>query len=400
MKRYISSFVLILILIGSIGTYYGTQAIAVANLPKYEFKTIEGNEKELKPVILEGAYDIEGIYEPLTFEGNRLTYKREKSYVENLNGYYVEIEKLLKKYKPFLRGKHDPDSLYEDEDFLAYASATNKYRNERNVATFQIALLEKKNKEELAFEFKVPEQEKIGFSRILDVQLIDSKLQVVAYNQIESEDLIEEIHVYSVDLAKKKVTNDEVIVSESTKDISVEIRYPTNTKTIGESHVFIYSVAKGAYSESGEFVPKETSLYKYDFETGKEANINVPKKFVNFDNEIFYDTNNVYFYEVIDHHVHMTTFNLSSQSVISEKKFDLVSDDNDNFRLLIKNERVYILAVNNFEIEKRMPVILLIADLKTGKTLYKGESIIKSSTQQNVKNQGLDIHDFQVHESN
>ncbi|MEC2055822.1 hypothetical protein I6J18_03280 [Peribacillus psychrosaccharolyticus] len=401
MKRYISSIVLILILIGSIGTYYGTQAASVANLPRYEFKTIEGNEKELKPVILDGVYKKDGLYEPLTFEGNQLTYKRENSYVENLNGYYVEIEKLLKKYKPFMRGKHDREALYEDGDFLAYASVTNHYRNEKYSATFEVSLLEKKNKEEFSFELDVPEQEKISYSRILDVQLIDSKLQVVANNQIDSQDQIEEIHVYVIDLANNKVINDELILSETTNDISLEIEYPYNTKTIGESHVFLYSVAKGHYSESGEFVPKETVLNKYDFETGKVETITVPKKFVNVDNDIFYDTNNIYFYEVRDHRVHMTTFDLSSQTILGEKSFDLVNDNN-NFQFLIKNERVYILAENDYHHETKAnnSVSILIADLETGNTLYKGETKVKSKNEKSVENDGLSIHDLQVNEIN
>lgn len=402
MKRYISSFVLILVLIGSIGTYYVTRAATVANLPRYAFKTIEGNEKELKPVILEGTYNKDSIYEPFTFEGNQLIYKRENSYVENLNGYDVEIEKLLKEYKPFMRGKHDRDSLYEDGDFLAYVSVTNNYQNNgENYAIFETSLLEKVNKEELSFEMDVPEQEKIGYSRILDVQMINSKLQVVAFNQIESQDTIEEIHVYTVDLANKKVINDEVILSEVTNDISLEINYPTNTKTSGESHVFLYLAAKGSYSESGKFMPKETTLYKYDFETGKKDTITLPKKDLNLDEEIFYNSSNVYFHEVRDHRVHMTTFNLSNQTILGEKSFDLVND-NDHFQIIIKNDRVYILPENDYDLQNRAnkPESLLIADLETGNTLYKGESIIKSAKEKNVKINGLNIHGIQVNEIN
>lgn len=401
MKRYISSFVLILVLIGSIGTYYVTKVVAVSNLPRYEFKTTEGNEQELKPIILSGSYNRDSINESLTFEGNLLTYKSENSYVENLNGYSVEIEKLLKKYKPFLRGKHDPNSIYEDGDFLAYASVTNNYRNERNVATFEISLLEKKNKEELAFELNVPKQERIDYSEILDVQLIDSKLQVVTFNnmEVDHQNMREEIHVYTIDLANKKVINDEVIVSESTKNISVEIKYPTNTKSIGESHVFLYSVAKGNYSESGDFVPKETTVHKYDYETGKVETIKAPKKLINLDNAVFYDNSNLYFYEVRDQRIHLITFSLSDQTIIDEYSFDLVYDD---FLFSIKNERMYLLGfkVHESQFDTYKPLQLLIADLKTGKTLYKGESMITSLKQQSKMNHGLSIHYLQVYEIN
>ncbi|MEK3796695.1 hypothetical protein MHI18_00310 [Peribacillus sp. FSL H8-0477] len=401
MKRYISSFVLTLIVIGSIGTYYGTQAASLANLPGYEFKTIEGNEKELKPVILRGFANKDSISEPIIFEGNQLTYEREKSLVEQFSG-EDEVEKRLKKYKSFIRGKHDLDSFYEDEDFLAYASLTNKYRNNKNVTTFEISLLEKETKKESSFELDVSEQGEKEYLRILDVQMIDSKLQVVVNNQVESQDSNEEIHVYTLDLANKKVINDKVILSELTSnamDNVVQIHYPTASNTIGESHVFLYSLVKGTYSESDEFVPKETTLYKYDFETGKEETITLPKKDLIPDEEIFYTSNNIYFYEVSDQQIHLITFSLSNQTIIDEFSFDLLYDD---FLFSIKNERMYLLGFNEHEsqFDTYKPLQLLIADLKTGKTLYKGESMITSSKQQSKMNHGLSIHDLQVYEIN
>ena len=50
MKRYISSVLMVVIILLSIGTYYVNVASYASNLPEFTFKTVEGDEEELKSV--------------------------------------------------------------------------------------------------------------------------------------------------------------------------------------------------------------------------------------------------------------------------------------------------------------------------------------------------------------
>ncbi|MDQ7862216.1 hypothetical protein RCO48_18060 [Peribacillus frigoritolerans] len=51
MKRYLCSIIIGMVVILSIGTYY-VKFSSASSLPKYTFKTMEGSDKELDPVII------------------------------------------------------------------------------------------------------------------------------------------------------------------------------------------------------------------------------------------------------------------------------------------------------------------------------------------------------------
>lgn len=118
MKRYICSIIIGMVVILSIGTYYVKVASSASGLPKYNFKTLEGSDKELDPVIIHGSLEVNPIYEPLTIESNQSIYASERSYFENLSGIRdFQIERLIKEHRSFMRGRDSINSLYEDDDF-------------------------------------------------------------------------------------------------------------------------------------------------------------------------------------------------------------------------------------------------------------------------------------------
>ncbi|MBR8643975.1 hypothetical protein KEH51_02170 [[Brevibacterium] frigoritolerans] len=123
MKRYLCSIIIGMVVILSIGTYYVKVASSASSLPKYTFKTLEGSDKELDPVIINATLQKgSNFYEPLTIESNTTTYASERSYLENLTGRQnQQIETLVKEHRSFMRGKDSISSIYEDDDFLAYA---------------------------------------------------------------------------------------------------------------------------------------------------------------------------------------------------------------------------------------------------------------------------------------
>lgn len=63
----------------------------------------------------------------------------------------------------------------------------------------------------------VPKQEKYKDITVIDVQFVQSKLQIITQNDVISnnEKNTDEIHLYTIDLASKKIISDEPLLSET-----------------------------------------------------------------------------------------------------------------------------------------------------------------------------------------
>ncbi|MDQ7862213.1 hypothetical protein RCO48_18045 [Peribacillus frigoritolerans] len=92
---------------------------------------------------------------------------------------------------------------------------------------------------------------------------------------------------------------------------------------------------------------------------------------------------NLYVIEMKSDNYRIKTFDLSSQTLTNDTKLDLAVNKKEHFAA-IKNGRVYFLLGNEVDQGSLTykPVQLLIADLKTGKTLYKGETVMHKKEQQ------------------
>ncbi|MGE7650385.1 hypothetical protein ACQKM1_21800 [Peribacillus frigoritolerans] len=400
MKRYLCSIIIGMVVILSIGTYY-VKFSSASSLPKYTFKTLEGSDKELDSVIINATLENGSFYEPLTFESNTTTYASERSYLENLTGRQDhQIERLIKEHRSFMRGKDSISSLYEDDDFLAYAWVNSEITNNGKMeAEFDIGLLEKKDEEETSFQIELPNQERIMNTDVRDVQLVHSKLQVLTMNDVNvnNEKQTKEVHLYTIDVANKKVLSDKTLVSETfTYPNQVDFEMPTDVAPSQPNNMVLISLIKGVNHEDGPFEEKlkESKLLSYNYETEKLETVKKGSLSLDMERSGYADGKNLYVVEMKSGKYRIKTFDLSSQMLTNDTELDLAVNKKEHFAA-IKNGRVYFLLGNEVDQDSLTykPVQLLIADLKTGKTLYKGETVINKK---NSKSFGLFINDLEV----
>ncbi|MGE7595901.1 hypothetical protein ACQKMY_22390 [Peribacillus frigoritolerans] len=400
MKRYLCSIIIGMVVILSIGTYY-VKFSSASSLPKYTFKTLEGSDKELDSVIINATLENGSFYEPLTFESNTTTYASERSYLENLTGRQDhQIERLIKEHRSFMRGKDSISSLYEDDDFLAYAWVNSEITNNGKMeAEFDIGLLEKKDEEETSFQIELPNQERIINADVRDVQLVHSKLQVLTMNDVNvnNEKQTKEVHLYTIDVANKKVLSDKTLVSETfTYPNQVDFEMPTDVAPSQPNNMVLISLIKGVNHEDGPFEEKlkESKLLSYNYETEKLETVKKGSLSLDMERSGYADGKNLYVVEMKSGKYRIKTFDLSSQMLTNDTELDLAVNKKEHFAA-IKNGRVYFLLGNEVDQDSLTykPVQLLIADLKTGKTLYKGETVINKK---NSKSFGLFINDLEV----
>ena len=387
MKRYLCSIIIGMVVILSIGTYYVKVASSASSLPKYTFKTLEGSDKELDPVIINASLQNDSnFYEPLTIESNTTTYVSERSYLENLTGRQDhQIDRLVKEHRSFMRGKDSISSLYEDDDFLAYAWVNSKYTKSGNMeAKFDIGLLEKKDEEETSFQVELPNQDRIMNADVRDVQLVHSKLQVLTMNDLNSnnEKQTKEVHLYTIDVANKKVLSDKTLVSETfTESEQVDFQMPIDVAPSQPNNMVFISLIKGVNHEDGfEEKLKESKLLSYNYETEKLETVKKGSLSPDMARSGYADGKNLYAVEMKSGKYRVKTFDLSSQKLTSDTELDIAANKEEQYTAAFKNGRVYFLlnGMNQEGLLTYKPAKLLIADINTGKTLYKGETVINN----------------------
>lgn len=401
MKRYLCSIIIGMVVILSIGTYYVKVASSASSLPKYTFKTLEGSDKELDPVIINATLQNgSNFYEPLTIESNTTTYESEKSYLEYLTGRQDhEIERLVKEHRSFMRGKDSVSSLYEDDDFLAYAWVNSEYTKSGNMeAKFDIGLLEKKDEEETSFQIELPNQGRIMNVDVRDVQLVHSKLQVLTMNDVNSnnEKQTKEVHLYTIDVANKKVLSDKTLVSETFTDPDqVDFEMPIDLTPTQPNNMVFISLIKGVnHEDSFEENLKESKLLSYNYETEKVETVKKELLSLDMARSGYADGKNLYIVEMKSGKYRIKTFDLSSQTLKNDTELDIAANKEEQYTAAIKNGRVYFLLNEMNQMEKsNKPAKLLIADIKTGKTLYKGETVINKK---NRKSFELFVDDLEI----
>ncbi|MDM5451804.1 hypothetical protein [Peribacillus simplex] len=405
MKRYICSIIIGMVVILSIGTYYVKVASSASGLPKYNFKTLEGSDKELDPVIIHGSLEVNPIYEPLTIESNQSIYASERSYFENLSGIRdFQIERLIKEHRSFMRGRDSINSLYEDDDFLAYASVNEDFtKNGKMEAEFDIGLLEKKGEDETSFKIELPDHERIMNVVVRDVQLVHSKLQVLTMNDVNSNDEKQtiEVHLYTIDLANKKVLSDKTLLSETFTDPNqVDLEMPTDIVPSQPNNMVLISLIKGVNHEDGfKEKLKESKLLSYNYDTEKLETVKLPKKeslSPDMARGGYADGKKLYIVDTKSDKYHIKTFDLSSQKITNDMELDLTVNKKEQNFAAFKNGRVYFLSGSGRDQEGVLtskPAQLLITDYKTGKTLYKGETV---TNKKNGKNYGFNIESLEV----
>ena len=401
MKRYLCSIIIGMVVILSIGTYYVKVASSASSLPKYTFKTLEGSDKELDPVIINATLQKgSNFYEPLTIESNTTTYASERSYLENLTGRQDHlIERLVKEHRSFMRGKDSISSIYEDDDFLAYARVNSEYTKSGNMdAEFDIGLLEKKDEEETSFQIELPNQGRIMNADVRDVQLVHSKLQVLTMNEVNSnnEKQTKEVHLYTIDVANKKVLSDKTLVSETFTDPEqVDFQMPIDLAPSQPNNMVFISLIKGVNHEDGfKEKLKESKLLSYNYETEKLETVKKGSLSLDMARSGYADGKNLYAVELKSGKYRVKTFDLSSQTLRNDTELDIAVNEEEQYTAAFKNGRVYFLLNEmNQEGKSNKPAKLLIADLKTGKTLYKGETVINKK---NSKSFQLYFDDLEI----
>lgn len=396
MKKYWILIVISVVMIVSIGTFYIQSVLAASDKPTFVIEKITGNEKEVDSLFMTGLYydELKHVGEEFEMSLEETQYWKDMSFFKRVDNLYdsplyysPRIKELQKKHRNFMRGKHaDVHLFYENKEFLAYADVS--YKNPYTVSgdlQFTIAVLDKQTNKTTSFEQLVPNSGNFWYLDVLKVQVVDDQLKVITKNNMREDDR-EEIHLYTFDIAKEVLVNDEVILSsKDIEDKYIEITtLEVDDPTREIEHMAFVKTTRNIDDEGfvGDIVAEELIIYDFTLNTTKEVNPESPTEFG------YMEESNIYFNEISEGGVlRNAVYDIESEQIINSFDIEL-SNSPEGWSRRFNNGKLYI-VYSTQHVENFVTVI----NFKSGEILFEGE--IKPKDQEATIDQvELSIHDI------
>ena len=332
MSKYWKSIVLFTFTAVIIGVFY-VKADTVSNgFAQLEFEKKEGNDAAVEKLVINGDL-FYGMFsfEPFRVDKQGTTYLRDESFSKRLKGFYPDlyIEQLQKEYRNFMRGKdEDPDYYYEDENILAYGDTPYEFWTYDNYK-FEIAVLDKKTNDTISFSLPIPNRGDYWYVEPYGVFVEGKELSIITVNEKMSNETIQSTtaHIYTFDLEKKQLINEEVIGSVDYSNDGEG--YSEINLVKGEDYFIIagltvtpveFDEESGNYNETG----KLTNLIKYDIKSKHVEELPIPE---NEDIGIPFSLNGdqIYFASVEKNQLFLSIYNTETKKVTDKLEIDNIN---------------------------------------------------------------------------
>ncbi|MGD7006525.1 hypothetical protein [Metabacillus sp. 84] len=382
MKKYWKTAILAILAIAGISSFYAQSAYTISLLPDFKIIPESGSTDEEMVVLAGYTNVISGEPDYETQENLKITnegtiYVKELNIFERQDVRWIpEFERIQQNYKDFMRGYSD-DNIYEDNQWLAKAAILSN--GEDRTHRFEIGVLDKKTKKEMAFKADVPNDEK-EWMTIEDVQRVNNEIKILAQSMNKSQDLI----LYTFSIKSRELVNKKRV--SGTPDQSMRMRTLGQVNvTQPNSGVVYQKISTKEIENSGEGIGEEIiseDYYFSDYQTGKEVKIKLPVPAGDIQFSLF-GGSYLYMMSSAGENFSVLRYNMNTQKTDRETEIP-VNSKNAVQAIQFKQNTVY------FSLNKVVPAIKGY-DLKTGKEVYSS----KISSDRHESNKKLEIHSIQ-----
>ncbi|WP_085993520.1 hypothetical protein [Oceanobacillus senegalensis] len=401
-------FISIMIVVG-IGAHYVQSALAKSEFPEFVIETVNGDEKALEGITITGQYGavnpnqpltkvkagtLEELYEHLEITKEGTVYQEEKSYLDQMSGMNrnATIERLQEEYRNFMRGKGGSTStFFENDKVLAYAGPFG-FDPDHN-GKLEIELLDKETNDKMTFQVKISETEVYNLINILDVQMVQDELVVMARsyghgNPGEKE----EVHVYRIDVETQELISDEVILSTEggTNTEWTHIGEVSGSYGIGTVNYFVFNVAQMKGHRFHSATSEESKYVAYQYNTNEIVEItDLPDEVDGENVRNYVKGDSIYFIDTSDNNLKVNAYSIPNKEFST---FDIQTTKNKMYQnnvIEMTNDKLYL--VNS----DQKQAMVYVVDLSTENLLYEGNITFQHEKEQ-TDDYYLDIFDIKI----
>ncbi|PKR85339.1 hypothetical protein [Heyndrickxia camelliae] len=393
MKRYISSIVIVAVLLLTLSTFYIYSAVSASPFPHFKIEKESGDAKEIRTLQITGGYGLGNGHENFNLSWNGTVYSSEVSFLDRFNNGTKRMKELRKQYKNFMRGKMEENSFYQDKVWLIYADTSSNWSGSTKNPYLEISLLKKKDKKNT--KIHIPLSKQNHYVTVDDVQLVGKQLKIATQNTVASkENDFNEIHVYTVDITNQKLVKDETIqpgVSNQRlqKNTYINIQNLQDTNISDPSKYVLYNISLMKTTSRGRDQILNRELIAYNTETSKKELIKLPKT-INIEELVSFHGDVIYFVTMNPNELKLTAYNFINQRV--ENEFSINRQNADTSIYAIKNEKLYLCIPY---LQGKTAGVLNVYDVKTSKKLFQG-NIVNVEKYKKWNRLSLDFYDMEI----
>lgn len=389
MNKYLAPTIILVVIVATMTSFFIYESKASGIFPQFYLKKVAGNEKEVEHLFLQGTYTDNDSESLRISQSDSTHYDRERSILEQLIGKSEPaIERLQKKYRNFMRGKdEDMNQFWEDKERLIYATIVDTrdagFSYKRMGGKVEIATLNKKKKEKSSFELDIPDIRKYSWMHVEKLRYANGKLFIITQNDryTEKEEDLAEQHVYTVDLEKQKMVNDEPVlkakheVNDSNPDSMTEVTTNVVPQEPGEQeNTIVFSETTSNFLfEKEKYEYLDAALAVHNLNTGKTKRLALPKEIKKDANPIYRNGTTVYFTKEQKDSIQLFAYDMTTGKTRKRQEFPL-EKESDSPIIEMKHNKVYMVSPL---MNQDTNATILVVDAETGKTLYKGVIKIK-----------------------
>lgn len=390
MKKYWKLVFTVIVILLSIATFYVNAALSAEEHLAFEIKTVSGDAGEIKGLVLDGYYENtnSNVSNNLTITTEGSTYMS-YTFLDLLIGQQdVMIKELQEEYRSFMRGKTEGINLFsEDDQYLAYANVRYKMDSMRSSDfKFDVSVLNKKDGDTNAFTLEAPNSESLDHMFVESVQMIGNELSIITQNSIrENDEYHDEQHIYTINLDNQTISNHEELykaAQENNMYTNVQVIETNPTKA---NERIIFSRTEEEMMEDTESTitmegDRNQEIISYNLVTKERETIDVPELNLVENQLSFFEGSTLYFIKVEEQKLVVTPYSLVDDQVGQAINLPLSSDNEGELQdplIKVNNGKIYAVGA---EMNKDIEADVVVADLKTGETLFEGQIALKDSS--------------------
>ncbi|MFD2210554.1 hypothetical protein ACFSMW_12655 [Virgibacillus halophilus] len=410
MKKYAASFIIFVLAIGTLITFFIYEHHAVSAFPSFYIQQTAGDKREIKQFILDGNYYDGQINENLQITTNGTSYYRDRSFFEKLSAVSDPgMKRLQNEYHSFMRGKaENMNQYYENQDKLIYANIDAydmRLPEQRMQSKLEIAIWDKQKKQKSSFKATIPHIDRYIWMDIQSLKFNNGKLYVATNNErySDSGQNSMEAHLFQVDLKSGKLGDDKTLLKENADD---QVYSKDNGKN-GETYTSINFVPQENAQENNMIVLQKTiseigneakqdkvlknELISYEIGSAMRKKLSLPAELPKSAEPVSQNGTSVYFKVQSANKLTVYSYDVHTEKVTAVHQFPLQAANREAL-IEVKNNRIYIISP---AMRAKRKATVFVADAKTAKTLYKG--VIKVKGDQNlIGEQSLEVDSLEI----
>jgi hypothetical protein len=389
MRKYWKTTTIIVLIVFTIGTFYVNAATSAEHYPEFAIQTLSGNPDEVKSLEVKGSYldssSMANLSSNVKINTEGSLYTNHTFLSTIIGNPPAVIKDYVKEHRSFMRGKNTwVDLFFENDQFLVYADVEDKSRSfGTKEYMFDLSLLNKEDGTNTSFQVNVPAANELEYMNVLDVQMVKNEVYLITRNMVRQTNN-SNLHIYTIDIENQEISSQEALVQvpKGADNTYTHVGLIETNSTKAKDFLILFVTEEKIVEDTESTRVEESSqeILSYHLATKKIERIQVPNLSLDENQISFFDGSSLYFTRLSGKEFVVTPYNLTNKQAGKAFSFELSNQKEVQAPMItVKDGKLYAVTT---QMNTHINSDVIVADVTTGETLFKGQITLKDSPEQ------------------